>query len=277
MRIHTMTAKKTRFTLVALMLLAGLLSLPIIAGADERGEGWRIMTDVDNRYRGDSWSMDMYILLTDENGRERERSLRMLGKMFGDDERTLTYVTSPSRLRGTGILTYDWDDRARSNESWLYLPDLGRVTRLTTSSRSDYFLGTDFTYGDLEGLDVEDFEYAIDRENSNDSETVVDAEPLDRDIIDKYGYTRIRYWVDTERDLVTRAQYWLQNEGWVKYYSQFDFEEIDGVWVSGREQMVLTRDNRRIHSTVITRGDVEINLDISDNTFTTGGLERAAE
>ncbi|WP_167855961.1 outer membrane lipoprotein-sorting protein [Natronospirillum operosum] len=272
-----MTAKKTRFTLVALMLLAGLLSLPIIAGADERGEGWRIMTDVDNRYRGDSWSMDMYILLTDENGRERERSLRMLGKMFGDDERTLTYVTSPSRLRGTGILTYDWDDRARSNESWLYLPDLGRVTRLTTSSRSDYFLGTDFTYGDLEGLDVEDFEYAIDRENSNDSETVVDAEPLDRDIIDKYGYTRIRYWVDTERDLVTRAQYWLQNEGWVKYYSQFDFEEIDGVWVSGREQMVLTRDNRRIHSTVITRGDVEINLDISDNTFTTGGLERAAE
>lgn len=261
--------------LISLLLALLLAYSPGLYAEDE--DGRRIMTDVDNRYRGDSWSMDVYLLLTDESGRERERSLRMLGKMFGDDERTLTYVRAPSRLRGTGILTYDWDDSARSNESWLYLPDLGRVTRLTTANRADYFLGSDFTYGDLEGREVEDFDYAIDQEQSSENETLVIATPKNRDIVDKYGYTRIKYWVDTEKDVYTRAQYWLKSEGWIKYYSQFDFEQIDGVWLSGREQMVMTRNNRRVHSTLITRGDVGINLDIPDSTFTTNGLERAAD
>ncbi|RCV90549.1 outer membrane lipoprotein-sorting protein [Billgrantia montanilacus] len=253
------------------------LGLGVSSGLHADEEGFRIMTDVDNRYRGDSWSMDVYLLLTDENGRERERTLRMLGKMYGDDERTLTYVRAPSRLRGTGILTYDWAEPGRNNESWLYLPDLGRVTRLTTANRADYFLGTDFTYGDLEGLEVEDFYYEVDSELSNDNEVVVVATPKSREIVDKYGYTKIQYWVDTEKDVYTKAQYWLENEGWIKYYSQFDFEQIDGVWLSGREQMVMTRNNRRVHSTILTRGEVAINPDIPDNTFTTNGLERAAE
>ncbi|MDQ2078411.1 outer membrane lipoprotein-sorting protein [Marinimicrobium sp. ABcell2] len=261
---------RTAFITFLLLVLSPNLSA-------EEDEGRRIMTDVDNRYRGDSWLMDAYLLLTDENGRERERSLRMLGKMFGEDERTLTYVRAPSRLRGTGILTYDWDDPSRSNESWLYLPDLGRVTRLTTGNRADYFLGSDFTYGDLEGLEVEDFDYEVDQEHSEGKEIVVIATPKNRGIVDKYGYTKIHYWVDTDKDVVTKAQYWLKNEGWIKYYSQFEFEQIDGVWLSSREQMIMTRNNRRVHSTVITRGDVQINLNIPDNTFTTNGLERAAE
>lgn len=265
----------TAISLIALVMLAALSFHPEPRAEDD--EGLRIMTDVDNRYRGDTWSMELFLLLTDENSRERERSLRMLGKMFGEDEKTLTYVQAPSRLRGTGILTYDWNDPARANESWLYLPDLGRVTRLTTANRSDYFLGTDFTYGDLEGLEVEDFYYEVDQALSNDKEVVVIAKPRTREIVDKYGYTRIQYWVDTEKDVYTKAQFWLKNEGWVKYYSQFDFEKIDGVWLSGREQMVMTRNNRRVHATVITRGKVDINIDIPDSTFTTNGLERAAE
>lgn len=262
-------------SLIALLILTGVALAPFVNADND--EGWRIMTDVDNRYRGDTWSMDLNLLLTDDSGGERERSLGMLGKMFGDDERTLTYVTSPSRLRGTGILTYDWGDPERSNESWLYLPDLGRVTRLTTANRSDYFLGTDFTYGDLEGLEVEDFEYEVAQELSSEQEAVVIAVPQNRGIVDKYGYTKIQYWVDTEKDVYTKAQYWLENEGWIKYYSQFDLEQVDGVWLSGREQMILTRNNRRVNATVITRGHVQINLDIPDNTFTTNGLERASE
>ncbi|QOC24052.1 outer membrane lipoprotein-sorting protein [Wenzhouxiangella sp. AB-CW3] len=270
----------TARTMILMALMAPLIATGLVFSLPahaEDDEGRRIMTDVDNRYRGETWSMEVDLLLTDDRGRERRRSLRMLGKMFGDDERTLTYVTAPSRLRGIGILTYDWDDPARDNESWLYLPDLGRVTRLTTANRADYFLGTDFTYGDLEGLEVEDFDYEVDREAGNDDEMVVIAVPRDRDIVDKYGYQRIQYWVDTEKDVVVRAKYWMKNEGWIKYYSQFDFEIIDGVWLSAREQMVMTRNDSRVHSTVILRGDATINLDIPDNAFTTHGLERAAE
>lgn len=263
---------KARF---GLAVMASLMLLPTAYATGD--EGHRIMSEVDNRYRGDAWDMTVYMLLVDENDRERERTLRMQGKMDGDDEKTVTYVLDPPRLRGTGILTYNWDDADRLNESWLYLPDLGRVTRLTTSNRSDYFLGSDFTYGDLEGLEVDDFEYEIDRDASTEDETVIVATPNNREIVDKYGYTQVQYWVDTDRHVFTRAQYWLKNEGWVKYYSQFDFENIDGVWLPGREQMILTRNNQRVNTTVISRGEVEINPDLHDDIFTTNGLQRAAE
>lgn len=263
-------------TVLTALLIVANFSLPCLSYAEE-GEGRRIMTEVDNRYRGDSWDMKVNVLLTDENNNERERALRMLGKMYGDDEKTLTYVIEPSRIRGTGILTYDWSDPDRENESWLYLPDLGRVTRLTTSNRSDYFLGTDFTYGDLEGLEVEDFSYEVNDDLSEAGETVIIAEPRNREVVDKYGYNKVQYWVDTGKNVHSKVKYWLKNEGWIKYYSQFEFEKIDGVWVSDREQMVITRNNKRINSTVITREKVEVNPGVADSMFTTNGLERAAE
>lgn len=258
-------------------LIVGVtLMFPTFVCADQ-GEGRRLMTEVDNRYRGDSWNMDVNVRLTDGNDNERGRALRMLGKMYGQDEKTLTYVLEPSRIRGTGILTYDWSDPDRGNESWLYLPDLGRVTRLTTANRADYFLGTDFTYGDLEGLEVEDFDYEVNDELSEAGETVIIAEPKSRQVVDKYGYNKVQYWVDTEKHVYGKAKYWLKNDGWIKYYSQFDFRKVDGVWISDREQMVLTRNNERVNSTVITRDHVEINPDIPDSVFTTNGLERVAE
>lgn len=269
------TKNATCKKLISLLVFTCLSLSPFVYAEDDQGR--RIMSDVDDRYRGDTWVMDVYLLLTDEDGNERERTLKMLGNMFGKDEKTLSYVLEPARLRGTGILTYDWADPERGNESWLYLPDLGRVTRLSTASRSDYFLGTDFTYGDLEGLEVEDFSYEVDENLSSENEVVVIATPRNRDIVDQYGYTKVQYWVDTERDVYTKAQYWLKNEGWIKYYSQFDFDQIDGVWVSAREQMIMTRNNQRVHSTVITRGDIQINSEVPDGTFTTNGLERAAQ
>ena len=234
-----------------------------------------IMKKVDDRYRGNSWIMDSNVLLIDKNKRRSERQLRIKGKMYAKDEKTITYVLEPARIRGTGILSYDWHDPKRENESWLYLPDLGKVTRLTTANRADYFLGTDFTYGDLEGLEVDDFSYQTsNNEKSEINEIVIDAEPINPNGINKYGYRKIRYWVDINKDVINKAQYWLKDNGWVKYYRQFEFKKIDGVWLADREQMSITKHKQLIHTTIITRGDIEVNADIDDSLFTTNSLER---
>lgn len=260
--------------------LIGLMLLAVSSIASDIMQKTRsateLMTEVDQRYRGDTWKIDSYVLLIDKDNSRNERILRVLGKKYGKDEKTLTYILEPARIKGTGILSYDWDDSNIENESWLYLPDLGKTTRLTTSNRSDYFLGTDFTYGDLEGIEVEEFEYEYKgKEKKGEIELI--AKPKSKSIVDKYGYEKIHYWVDVEKNVINKAQYILKDKGWTKYYRQFEFKQIDGVWISNREQMVMVKQGKKIHSTIITRGEININVAIDDSLFTVSGLERVSE
>ncbi len=234
-----------------------------------------VMESVDQRYRGDSWIITSEVLLIDKDKSQSQRRILNTGKMYGRDEKNLLYVLEPARIRGTGFLAYDWRDAGRENESWLYLPDLGKVTRLSTANRADYFLGSDFTYGDLEGLEVQDFTYLYaGDEKAEAGQHIILAEPVSKEIIDKYGYKHIRYWVDSGKKVILKAKYWLKDNGWIKYYRQMDFRKYDDVWLAEREQMVMTKHNELMHTSVLTRTEVKINPGVDDGLFTTFSLER---
>ncbi len=270
-----MQYKPTMSKIFSIIWLVVLFIFAPVAYASEPRE---IMKKVDERYRGNTWTMDSSVLLIDKNKKRSERKIRVKGKMYGKDKKTITYVLEPARIKGTSILSYDWYGNQRENESWLYLPDLGKVTRLTTSNRSNYFLGTDFTYGDLEGLEVDDFSYQFSHDEKIDpGKVVIIARPTNDDIIDKYGYKKIRYLIDTDKRVIDKAQYWLKDNGWIKYYRQFDFKNIDGVWLADREQMLITKHGQLMHTTVIARASVEINSPIDDSLFTTRNLERVGK
>src|SRR5439155_17051650 len=54
-------------------------------------------------------------------------------------------ILAPYDLKGVGLLTYRYIDPAKPDASFLYLPVLRRVRRLSTAQRSDAILGTDAT------------------------------------------------------------------------------------------------------------------------------------
>jgi hypothetical protein len=64
-------------------------------------------------------------------------------------------VTQPSDARGIMLLGYRYLaadgplDEAKNDDTWVYLPDLRRVRRISTAQRTDSVAGTDFTADDL--------------------------------------------------------------------------------------------------------------------------------
>ena len=52
-------------------------------------------------------------------------------------------ILEPYDLKGVGDLSYRYLDPARNDDSWLYLPSLRRVRRLSTAQRSDALFGQD--------------------------------------------------------------------------------------------------------------------------------------
>src|SRR5262249_29261499 len=57
---------------------------------------------------------------------------------------TLHPFVEPFDLKGVGFTYYRYLDPGRQDDSWLYLPSLRRVRRISTSQRSDAFFGQDF-------------------------------------------------------------------------------------------------------------------------------------
>jgi hypothetical protein len=64
-------------------------------------------------------------------------------------------VTAPFDARGIMLLTYRYKEsdkplaEARNDDTWVYVPTLRRVRRISTSQRTDAISGTDFTLDDL--------------------------------------------------------------------------------------------------------------------------------
>jgi hypothetical protein len=119
---------------------------------------------VQDRDTGRDSRLSMRMTLVDRRGRERQRALIIRAMRGGPGrpvagDRTLLHFTLPNDIRGTGFLV--WEHPNADDERFLYLPSLGRVRRIAGSEAQESFVGSDFTYEDVGGRELEDYTYAL--------------------------------------------------------------------------------------------------------------------
>lgn len=80
------------------------------------------------------------------------------GDLFRNETRKQAFgieVDQPFDARGISLLTYRYKtadlamSEAKNDDTWVYVPSLRRVRRISTSQRTDAISGTDFTFDDL--------------------------------------------------------------------------------------------------------------------------------
>ena len=65
----------------------------------------------------------------------------------------------PNDIRGTAFLV--WEHPTAEDERFLFLPSLGRVRRIAGSETQDSFVGSDFTYEDIGGRELDEYTYSF--------------------------------------------------------------------------------------------------------------------
>jgi hypothetical protein len=84
--------------------------------------------------------------------------LETQGDVFKNEKRMYAAgieVDAPFDARGILVMTYRYKaadaplDKAKNDDTWVYLPDLRRVRRISSAQRTDAVAGTDFTFDDL--------------------------------------------------------------------------------------------------------------------------------
>lgn len=233
-----------------------------------------VMRAVDERYTGLSRRVEGVLTLIDKDGNKRLRSFVEYAKKYGKDEKSASLIVSPPEVRGTAFMSYEWKDQGRDDETWLYLPQVKKVKRLATTDKSGYFLGSDFTYADFVGLEVEDYVYEF---MPDEQHWVIIAEPrpdIRTTVINETGYDKIKYWVDKDRLIVVKTQYWLSEGKKVKYYTAENLKEVEGIWTVHTMKMVLTQGGKVLHGSVYQLDTIDYDIDIQDEMFTPYAMER---
>ncbi len=240
----------------------------------------QVMEQVDARYDGDTSEGSYTLVLVDRRGRERQRNFRLYRKDYGEDTRSLSLFETPPDIRGTAYLNFDWDDTGRDDDSWLYLPALQRVKRIASSDTSDPFMGSDFTYADINGYELDWYDYRFVAEDAE-----VDGEPawhieftakpeFSERAREATGYSRQQLWVRKDNFVPVRGQYWEIRGNRIKYYSVSELSEVDSIWTLNRIQAVTTRNGNQEHASVLQLNDIEYNVELEDALFSTERMQQ---
>ncbi len=268
---------------IAGLSLVACLMMPAQSGLAAELSATEVIIRHDNLYDGDTAITDYRLILIDRRSRQRERNLRMYTKDYDQDTRSLSQFDSPADLRGTAYLNFDWADPETDDDSWLYLPSLQRVKRIATSDTSDSFLGSDFTYADINGLETSWYDYSYFSESEivdGQDCWVIDvvAKPEFREKAEEAtGYSRLRTWIRKDNFLQQRAQAWELRGNRIKYFNSSEIEQIDGIWTIKRMQVVTTRNDRQEHASILQVEEISYNVELGDEIFTTEYMQRGLD
>ncbi len=270
-----MTVQKCFITIIAL-----LISICSNAEALDTLSAAEVMKLVDDREDGDTSITNSTMILIDKKNRQRVRNLVGYRKDFEDNTKSISFFQSPADIKGTAYLNYDWDEEAREDDSWLYLPALQQVKRIAAGDKSDAFLGSDFTYSDINGLELSWYDYSF----INQSEMVdghdcwviaISPKPELYDmVVESTGYLNSETWVRKDNFVQVKGKIWVKRGKKIKYFSATEIEEIDGIWTPKKLQMITTKNDKREHASVLQINEIVYNQEVSDDLFKSETMQR---
>lgn len=258
--------KKNRFCWVlVLTLLTGVTAAATPASLSGRD----VMIKVDERPDGETSKELMQLTLINKAGSKRERSMWNFTKDYGKDKKKIFYFEKPADVKGVTFLTWQYDDPARDDDRWLYLPALKKARRISGSSKNDYFMGTDFTYDDLGGRSVDEENHTLLKEETVEGQRCWVVQTVHKDPKDIYG-KRIA-WIRQDCLMVVKIEYYDRNQKLLKILTKSELIQKDGIWTAMRMEMNNVREN---HRSLLEILDIQYNINLSDNLFTVSALER---
>jgi len=242
--------------------------------------GLEIMQKVLNRDDGDNIITNMQMQLIDKNKHKRVRDMKTYSKDVKGAEKKLIFFLSPSDVKNTAFLTYDYDSEEKDDDQWLYLPALNKTKRIPASDKDSSFMGSDFSYSDMTEPILSDYtfkvlkESIVKRKSGNLKVWQIQVTPKDQSVIDETGYLKSVAYVRQDNYMVTRAKYWLKKAGRVKYMDVRKVEKIDGIDVATITTMTTKKGKRTLHKTILIQSDIKMNQDLKEDLFTVRTIEK---
>ncbi|MCK5137098.1 MAG: outer membrane lipoprotein-sorting protein [Bacteroidales bacterium] len=252
--------KNLQITTAIIAMIIAIGFSPEVTGQILTGK--QIIEKVYNRPAGDDQTSDLTMTLINKSGAQRVRKIKQFTKDLGDVEKSIMFFLSPADVKNTSFMSWSYDSD-QSDDQWIYLPALKKTKRISSHSKNDYFMGSDFTYDDLGDRKLEADTHKLLREETMDGKECYVIESVSKD--EDYMYFKTLVWVDKSNFLGVQKEFYDEDEDLLKILTIKEVEKISGIWVIINSEMKNVQKN---HKTTIILSNIQINTGFAASKFT---------
>lgn len=219
-------------------------------------------------YAGEDMKARVFMRLVSKEGKERIRELTMLRKDLkeGGEQRHFIYFHRPADVREMTFMV--WKYPQRDDDRWLFIPAIKLVKRIAANDKRSSFVGSDFSYEDVSGREVEEDTHSLLREERlNGREVyVVKSIPKDERSAD-FGYKLS--WIEKGSFVLWKEEYYDKRGDLHKVFTADEVKPVQGFFTTIKRTMKNVQTG---HRTEVTFGEVKYNLGLSEDLFSERSL-----
>jgi outer membrane lipoprotein-sorting protein len=211
---------------------------------------------------GEDMRARVVMKLVNKAGKERVRELTMLRKDLGEgNQKYFVYFHRPADVREMTFMV--WKYPGRADDRWLFVPAIELVRRIAADDSRSSFVGSDFTYEDVSGRDLEADTHALVGQETLAGRACYAVESVPKE---ERGaeYRRKVSWIDRENFLPLKEEYYDRRGELYRIFTADQIEEVEGFPTVLRRTM---KDVKKEHRTEVTFASVEYNVGLTEELF----------
>jgi len=184
----------------------------------------------------------------------------------GMSKSVLRFV-APAEVKGVALLVVNHPDR--SSDQWMWTPAIARERRIAMQDRSQRFLGTDFSFEDLEERDTSQFTYKMMAQEPIDGAMCWKIESRPKQTkVSQYAYSFV--WIRQDNYVVVQIENYGKDK-MVRRAKYGDVQRVQNIWTPQTIEMFDVGRNSR---TLLKLERLQYNIPMKDEDFTLLALQR---
>jgi hypothetical protein len=214
-------------------------------------------------YQGKDFKARVMMKLISKGGAERIRELTMLRKNYGEpggDQKFFIYFFQPADVKDMTFMVYKYP--AKDDDRWLFVPAINMLRRIAAQDNRSTFVGSDITYEDVSGRDIEDDTHIIAKEEKLGGKDchVIKSTPKAGDVDYSYKLS----WIDKANFLPLKEEYYDRKGELYKVFTADEIKEVKGFPTVTKRTMKNLQSG---HRTEVTYIKSDYNIGIEDSLF----------
>jgi len=252
--------------LTVIFVMVSIMAATLLA---QEINGLQIVKNVYNRPTGEDQEGDLTMSLINSRGDKRVREIKQFLKDFGKMEKKIMFFVSPADVLNTSFMNWSYDESGKDDDQWIYLPALKKVKRISSDSKNDYFMGSDFTYDDLGDRKPNADIHTLLREETIDGEDcyVVESIPKEED----YMYSKTITWIVKNKWINKKKEFYDEDDELLKTLTVMEVKNIKNYIIVVLSEM---HNVQKDHKTIMKLDNVKVDVGVSDDKFTERMMKR---
>lgn len=181
--------------------------------------------------------------------------------------KSMVRFSAPADIAGAGFLQIQ--NRGSDDDRFLFLPELKRSRRISGNLRGSSFMGTDFSFADLDRRDFRESKATRKPDEKVGKYPCFHVEAVPSRSDSPYGLVEV--WIRQDNYLPLKMTMFDRAHVLLKTFTTMEVKRVSGHWYVTKSRV---EDHVQSHSTELMLTDIAPSSDLPDEEFTVRNLEK---